>query len=666
MSLKSDVNPPLKHKDLVFILAIAGRLDAQLKWLTKEISVASTQIDAQSKALAKELDKEAHIYKAYAVLDSLSSSYSMFKYFFDVCLGGTADDMHNFMLTPAAIVGITIESVFLVGFSFLACQFDKEKENNWKKSIADAWPYVRDVMKGLKNAYKGWRSTVIALNLLHVTNANALIMPVGLILGVFAAANRYFMRSITEARKAMMGANSKLFLELQKKPPLTACEVDIHLNEIKAQTDMQRYLGFFSASLGGFVDGLYLYVGVLGLATLAPQLLIVMASLCAFYTLACIVTRIYEEYDFQLRLMITQAQCELEILNKRIQSSFFRLLTLKDRVPTDANRLEINALKKEICILFDQFDAKRQFRQKQVNRSYGSAFLLGMRHGLYAYGAYSSVLFLVSGFLMLGGVPFPPAFIAISVCLGLVLMIGFIIHALVENYQHRKQQGPEVEITPYSELMDMRKQFERDEKEEQEALALFTAKKMTESLKDGTNVKAPPNHYFQEWFEVFRSLFSGLSKGQKFVEFAGNSLQEVGDDGHYHDSPLMFVLSAFSALLFGAVLAFRALARGLGRTPLGTNNESITITEPKQEVIDSVTVGETAEAQASALPEPSITEDKGESIHANKRNDSPKNSDTLLSMFGFFKANSLQRSKSDKSIFKHAQTIPTSTVQGLN
>ena len=52
MSIKNDDNPALKPKDLVFILAIAGR------------------IDAQSRIHAQDLDKGRHVYYAYSVLDS--------------------------------------------------------------------------------------------------------------------------------------------------------------------------------------------------------------------------------------------------------------------------------------------------------------------------------------------------------------------------------------------------------------------------------------------------------------------------------------------------------------------------------------------------------------------------------------------------------------------
>lgn len=242
---------PLQTKDLVFILAIAGR------------------IDAQSRILAEELDKNRLAYYAYSVLDPLSSSYSMFKYFFDVYFAGSTDEMHEFMLSPAGIVGITLESLFLVSFSFLACHFDKEKEDNYKKLIADAWPYFRDVLKGLKNAYKGWRSAVVAMNLLGMVDASSLILPVGLVLGVIGAANRYLIRYLREARKDMMVHNRKLFLALAKLPSLTKDGLDNFYKEhgeIDYQTEMDKEIGFLSAGIAGLIDGLYLYVGVLTLS----------------------------------------------------------------------------------------------------------------------------------------------------------------------------------------------------------------------------------------------------------------------------------------------------------------------------------------------------------------------------------------------------------------
>ena len=642
MPLKNDDNQGLKQKDLVFILAIAGR------------------IDAQTRLLAEELNESRHVYYVYSVLDSLSSSYSMFKYFFDVCLGGSADEMHELMLSPAGIVGITLESVFLFSFSFLACLLDKEKEANYKKRIADAWPYFRDVMKGLKNAYKGWRSAVVALGLLGVTDVNYLIAPVGIILGLLAAANRYLMRYITEARKEMMDHNAKLLASLKKLPSLTAEEARIQLSEtpIKSQTDRDRYLGFLGSAVGGAVDGLYLYVGVLTLCVLSPHLLIAMAAICAFYTLACIISRVYEEYEFQLKLQVSQTKCRLVIYTKQIQTIYAELLLLEekqDKTPEDV--IQIQIIKKELAELIEQFETQRRLLQHQSNRSYFGAALGGMKSGLQAYGVLSSVLFLISSFLVMGSVSFPPIFIAVVVCLGLLFIAGFVIDALVKNYQHNKgKTNPDNEYH-YQQLLAMKEHIEEPE------IALLKADQLDSSLKAGLDVKAAPVSFFQEWFEVFRSLFSGLGKGQKFVDFAGNPLQETGADGHYHDTPVMYVLGTLSALLFGFILALRALARGFGRPALGADSDLTTAVIPPP--INKNIPPKEPVIQELVRTEPVKTKDPGESIQSKKRNDSPKNSDSLLSIFGIFKEKSsatLSRARSENDL---TNLVGSDTVVGL-
>ena len=587
----------------------------------------------------------------------------MFKYFFDVCIGGSADDMHDAMMSPAGIVGITLESLFLVGFSFLACHFDGEKKESYKKKIAAAWPYFRDVMKGVKNAYKGWRSVVVALSLMGVAGMSVLTIPVGVALGVLAALNRYFMRSITEARKSMMVNNTELLINLKKFTSLTAEEAAVYLknNPIQAQTNKDRYLGFASSAVGGFVDGLYLYVGVLSLSALAPPLMFAMVSLCAFYTLACIITRLYEEYDFQLRLQITQTKCHLVIYTKQLQTTYAQLKLLeKKEHKSSEDLLEIKSLKTELCSLIGQFDEKRRLLAHQTSRTYFSACLLGLKNGLYAYGALSSVLFLISAFLVMGGVSFPPLAIAIIVSLGLVFIASFVIHSVVANYKHNKEKEKAECEEHYPELLEMKQHLEQHPEE----TPSLTTDELNQLFKEGLSVKPAPQYFFQEWFEVFRSFFSGLGKGQKFVDFAGNPLQEAGADGHYQDSPVMYVLGALSALLFGAILALRALARGLGRPFLGQANDL------PSAVIEHPVKNETAIDQKTdpltKNHEPIKTKVQGESIQGDKRTDSLKSSSSHASLHGFFKEKptSLRRSKSENAL-SSLDTQHRNTIVGL-
>lgn len=640
MSLESDENQAINDVDvdLVFILAIAGR------------------IDAQSRILAEKLDKDRSIYYAYAVLDSLSSSYSMFKYFFDLFIANNDNDlMHDIMMTPGGIIAISIESIFLVTFSVLATHFEKEKSDSFKQFISTAWPYFRDVMKGLKNAYKGWRSAIVAISLIGGVDIKYLIAPVGLILGIFAAANRLWLRKMVEDRKVMMTANAELLLEIIKRRTLTHEESEKYLSQINRQTLTTRSLAYAAVAAGGFIDGLYLYVGVLGLALLSSPMLTAMAAICAIYTVACIVTRLYEEYDFQLRLLITHTKCELALITKEVETSYARLLALKNKTNKKLEDLiAIHCLEMEVCNLINKFEEKRDLLKNQTTRSYLSAALLGLKNGLYAYSALASILFLVGSILVLCGTAFPPALLISCVVLGLIFMIGFTGHSLVTTYKHLNKEE-ESEDRPYHELIGMKNSILEGNAKYLEEESFH------KSIKDGLFLDSSPQSFFQEWFEVFRSLFSGFGKGQKFVDFAGNPLMEPDEQGHYQDTPVMHVLAGISALFFGSVLAFRALARGLGRPPLGQVDLAADIdAQPTSKQVMTKVVLK--------------TEEPGDSIHTKKRRtDSHKHATSSLSSLGLFETKSRKSEASSGSLrhstsemdLKKLDSIQGNTILGL-
>ncbi len=122
------------------------------------------------------------------------------------------------MQTPAGIIGIASLTTCIVSFSVMATYFDGEKEESYKKQIAAGWPFFRDWMKGWKNAYKGWRSAMAALIVLHIDTAAYLVVPVGILAGALASSNRFWLRDIVEKRKVQMNANNNLLREIQKEP----------------------------------------------------------------------------------------------------------------------------------------------------------------------------------------------------------------------------------------------------------------------------------------------------------------------------------------------------------------------------------------------------------------------------------------------------------------
>lgn len=634
---------------------------------------STESFDAQSKDVAKYLHKTRDIYLAFAFFDSLSSSYSMFKYFFNICASkANSNAMHDFMLTPEGITAIVIETLFLVSFSCFAAYYEKkvdrvkearreaekarfndqevkpetlkDMEPRSEHYIVAAWPFFRDIMKGLKNAYVGLRSTILFINLLGV-NLNFLVLPLGIILGVLAAANRYRLRGIVESRKDMMDYNEALLKEIQERSLVFEEDRKLLLKRIQFQQKSDCDKAYVGAALGGFIDGLYIYVGILGLAVFAPQALIAMGALCAVYTIACIITRMYEEHEYQLKLEVSQTKCKLELIAKRMETVHARLTELRELGQEDATNNDtnkINPLERVLDKLCIEFDEMRAVLKNQNTRSYKSAILLGVKNGLYAYSALSSLIFVVGAILLLSSIPCPPLLLLILIPLGVAFIGGFVGHSVTSNYYFLKEQEQKECDSGSMRLRNIIRQECDVEKNKK----LSTDKEFKEALKEGTNVTPSPVYFFQEWFEVIRSFCSGLTKGQRFIEFATNPLKEQDNQGQYRDSLVMLVLVGISASVFSVVLALRALAKGFGRLPGAKANSD----KPESGTVSSNDSKDSGPIVPDATPTKTETKQVEIKPVTNSARLQPKTmlrrSSSLHTGLGFFGGTFLNQSKS--------------------
>ncbi|WP_133128126.1 hypothetical protein [Legionella nagasakiensis] len=529
--------------------------------------------NARSRSYAEKLHEAGYIYALYGALDGLSLSYSMIKYGFDLlCVNGGAnssDLMHDWMMTPGGAAAAAAEAVTLVGFSLLANVFNENDKNAFKRYVATLWPYFRDTLKGLKNAYKGIRSTMMVASVFAGQDLNYMILPLGIGLGVLSVFNRIWYRRMKDRRKAMMKENAKLFEDIQAtvNPDEQACAE--FRKRIGRQTDAEKFKGLLSQAYSGIIDGMYLYMGVLGLTALAPPVFIAMSIFCVVFTLTCIITRVYEEYDYQRKLVASQAKIELAICGKELEVLFGRLQKMSDPrlAPLDE---DLQSYQKELFQALEskikEFEEKRGFLHSQVTLSYTSAMLEGLRNGLAAYGAIASIMFAVATICTLSLAPFPPALLIVGVFAGLACLIGFVAHSLHTAYMHRCQQEvQENKPKPPEKLSELLKRVKAHKKEASDLQPI----EVEEAILGGMVVDPSPQFFFQEWFEVIRSFFSGVSKGQKSVDYTLNAWQEADEQGHYHESSLMLGLTVVSATVYSVALALRAHARGFGRPDIG-------------------------------------------------------------------------------------------------
>lgn len=488
--------------------------------------------------LARELHKTGRIYALFGFLDGLSCSYGTCKWFFDLFLPDTytLSTIHEWM-SPAEIAAMAVGTVGLVIFAGLGNLFHVKNKNKYKHYIALSWPYFRHLLKGLKNAYKGLRSTLQVVELLGLTNASYLIASGGLLLGVCAALNRMLICYLISIRKGFMDKNDSFYL-LLATTHVSLAELDNYQNTILSQRahKLIRHssLGFLVGTFGGIIDGFYLYVGVLVLSSFAPWALVAMTVFSAIYFLACIASRLYEEYTFQRNLALSQAKVELAILIHRIKQA-------------SSNGLS----HEELLELVLARDNKKALIASLSAKSYALAFFTGLRNGLSVYCALACALFTFSIFFSL-----PPVILIASSALGVAILLACISYSL-----------------SHCSIKEIKVEEESSEQITTDEAHLTVEEKLN---KLGLNKKPPPAKFFN-WWEVIRSFFSGIGKGAKSFTFVVNFLKEETNCG-------VFILTGISASIYAIVLALRAFARGFGQIPKGEESSPAAKESMKSEI----------------------------------------------------------------------------------
>lgn len=541
------------------------------------LSQIASEVNAELRKSAKTMHEQEIVYALFTLLDSYNLSYSFLKYLFDILYNNngttSSDAMHDWLTTPLGGVTAAMTSISFIVFAMLANHFDDKDKNKLKRYLAISWPYFRDALKGSKNGLRGWYTFSKAFESLSGLPLSNLMVPIGLTLGILGALNRMWYRWMVTKRKEMMKANATILGNIQHSEDITLEKLEAWQQDIKKQSTLLNTMGFFSAAYGGFVDGLYLYIGVLGLCSFAPPVLAIMAIFSTLYLLTCMATRMYEEYDFQRKLKISLAKIALATSGKKIELIYNELHEISKKLAseelTDEEIQQLTARQEELTTQFPEEYKNFKDRQDElasVSRfGLTSALLAGLRDGLSAYGALTSFLFMIGAILSLTSVAVPPALIISCISFGLVCLTVFVIYSLFSAYkQYEKHTSTEEIIIAEEKLVKIRELI-IDARQQVNDLE---AEKIKETIHDCMNVEASQHSLFQEIFEIIRAFFAGWVKGIRAVSYPLNSFKELGADGHYHETAFMCGLMVFSCTLHAIIIALRAFCRAFGRPPI--------------------------------------------------------------------------------------------------
>lgn len=400
--------------------------------------------------------------------------------------------------------------------------------------------------------------------------------------------------------------------------------LETYRSKVKNQTINQRAYGYIASAIAGFIDGMYLYMGVYAITMVVPPAFIVICVFSSLYLLTSIVTRLYEEHEYQVRLSVSAVRVNLLSYYEDRKTLARSLLSDCDAL-LQQKIIPVKDIEEKLDLYRKAQENYTKFYEKDVYlRRLGtiSAVLFGLKNGITVYGVVAAGLFAIATFLTLAAVPFPPVLLIAGISLGLVCLVGFVAYAVHDNKKKRKivddsaaeyrTVTPSIDdvnqlLTVYdtiynssneerkSQLIDRmrdtatrRKERKNSrqslEKKSSELNPLTTIQdtvreeqtnqNLLKDLPDSMHMDLDPStglrltgekeSRLRDVSEVLRSIFSGCTKGFKWVVLLFNALLHLDKSGNNQESIATLVIGSVATALNVFVLGARAWAKGFG------------------------------------------------------------------------------------------------------
>ncbi len=375
----------------------------------------------------------------------------------------------------------------------------------------------------------------------------------------------------------------KYFAELKKQKL-----EEVKKQKLKMDFEARSRLHYVIRGFNGLIDGLYLYLGiVLGIASFNPPALAFLTFLSCIYCILCVCSRLFEEYQSQQELLVTQYRMDLAIISKELEIDLIKLNKLTHAIALEQNSEKAKILE-DLRAKWDEklqkdltdFEKKRTFLKKRGYLSAVETTLTGIKHSLPFYGALLSFVFALAFIGFITGFALPAPFIFAIVMMGIPIITAGIWHA----FRNRLTPPPELiaeEKIRLSELSDIihrvKSSFKLIHEDQKQAhQALLESNQIKQKLLDwiliGLQVDPLADTYYADWAEFWRSFWAGLSKGRKAIEMLLNRFQEPDASGHYQDTPLMCNIMIPVAFVYAVIYALNAFIKGFTRKNKSNDN----------------------------------------------------------------------------------------------
>ena len=373
------------------------------------------------------------------------------------------------------------------------------------------------------------------------------------------------------------------------------------------QCQSDSYQSYASSLLNGILNSPYYFLGVISLfldvipAAVFPYAI----AICCMYMVLNIAAELYQEFDYQRRLSISQNKAKLSMIKRLISYEWDKINQIIDEAVESKQRqtnvalfkdifyAEIGKLSSEQNMHSSAIDLGRYLSDtpcrsevlpelskeqrekfiaclKQLNRyskdfadykqiltenlvlDRQSTFMQGIKNGLHIYGVFNGCLMAIATMAFLAGGSLGITFLYISIAAG----ITFITLSVIFTMLLTQNNAP---LNSEPEHINVTAQSQRPQQVENE-LVFWAHEHDVDIFVDERDIQPTKNLMISEQCEVFRQFMSGSKKGVKLLQTV--LMLTLGTSGET-ELPIKALYGLF-ALTYGGLFSLKGL-RGLMR-----------------------------------------------------------------------------------------------------
>lgn len=315
--------------------------------------------------------------------------------------------------------------------------------------------------------------------------------------------------------------------------------------------------------IAGIVDAPYLYVGVMSLALITvPSILMAMTISVVAFTIISVFFRAYEEVESNDACKLQQLKANIALCDnkwKLAQNRYYKAFEkykLDNHVDMIDGTEHAQKFKEEteqaniVPSLIETYNASQEAREELkafIEPSLYAAIMHGAKDALSFYGAIASTFYALNILLMAFGIAFPPILVIGAITAGITALIGFISLRFYITLKIRQDLESQFQI---------KKVTEDELYHDKPSLPLGWTNTDTDGLTKG-------EMFFQELHEIIRSIGAGFGgKAVNLSDFLLSHFKEASDNENKPLAIAILFLTVLLCIIYGAVLALRAFARG--------------------------------------------------------------------------------------------------------